>query len=177
MRRDDNFDLEEFSHRVHQSLDEGGAADHDHGLLDIHFLELLLEDLLGNAVAGRCRHVLPGAAGSEGVHEALGAKHDTVTVHGHPATHAFHRKRSEFRDIDPETLRGHLQKPATGPGTDPTHRKSARDAVHDGYRLVVHTTDIDYGRGSVLLIGEVDCPFRVYGQLFLDEVGVEVFSN
>src|SRR5208283_287239 len=177
MRRDYNFDLEEFSHRVHQSLDEGGAADHDHGLLDIHFLELLLEDLLGNAVAGRCRHVLTGAAGSEGVDEALGTEHDTVTVHGHPATHAFHRKRPEFRDIDPETLCGHLQEPAACTGTNAAHRKGARDTVHDRDRLVVHPPDIDHGGRPVLLAGKVNRPFGVNGQLFLDQIGVEIFSD
>src|SRR5512137_635926 len=116
---DNDLHLEQVAHRLHQSLDERGPAYHDHRFPDIHFLELLFEYLLGYTVACSSSNIFRRAAGSEGIHQALGAEHDTITVHGNRLSHPFHGKRTELRDINPESFRGHLEEPAARSRTDP----------------------------------------------------------
>ena len=88
----------------------------------------------------------------------------------------FHGKRPELGDLDAEPLGGHLQEPPARPGADTAHGEGPGDPVHHRDRLVVHTADIDHGCRPVLAVGEVDRPFRVDGQLFLDEVGLDLLS-
>ncbi|KAF5037640.1 hypothetical protein DSECCO2_562520 [anaerobic digester metagenome] len=128
-------------------------------------------------MTGRGRHILRRGPGRERVHQALRPEDNTVTVHRDVFAHALHGEGPELGDIDPETLRGHLQEPAARTGADPAHRECSRDTVDHADRLVVHTADIDDGRGSPLVAGKVDGALRVHRQLLLDQVCSEVFPD
>src|SRR5690606_32683318 len=56
--RDYDLCLEEITHGLDQATNERRTTYHDHRLLDVHFLELLFEDLFGDTVTGGSSDIL-----------------------------------------------------------------------------------------------------------------------
>jgi len=117
----------------------------NHRFFDVDLLELLFEYLLCDAMACSCGNILRRTACCEGIHQTLGAEHNTVAVHRDLPAHATKGKRAEFGDINPKSLGGHLEEPATCPGADPTHRECSRYPILHADCLVVHPSDIYHG--------------------------------
>ncbi|VVB63091.1 Uncharacterised protein [uncultured archaeon] len=123
------------------------------------------------------RNVLGLAAHGEAIDEGLGAEDYAVAVHGHVLIVAFQGQPAQLSDVHAKPSGWQLQESPGGSGTYTAHGEPSRYPVLNGYGLVIHASDIDDRSRTLLRIGQKDGSLRVDGDLFLNQLGVEVLSD